>query len=1382
MLRWLVLVLCATAVTANAPVYPVAGCWEMVAGHRGFCRQWWGYQTESEVELTIGAGINNYMLFAGRKASGLHPITSFSRQHSGRAAFSTESPCDNSLIWHLQNHTAHARVGHSTHHCSGDLGAKSIEAYFPPVAIGHCDQLSLHAGANGGCQRMDHMVRGALAHTQALDVSLETFPRDCTPHTTVPVTLAWTLRRACDAAADVRETFATIEVECDTAHLHFGIDGRSAVQWTPGLTSGVAVRPAHGSDQGSRALVRALDRLDEANEADLVFLGIVAHGEGLETRVTGAVVRMCYDKEQQRSEASALFTAQESGRLSAFAECTSVLDEHHGGSADGDICRSWFGYALDGTGGRLEHRPVSARNTFVNTPYDRGQPVYFRPGEHRYAFSVVWNCSDYAELTGPSITWALDSAATATRRGPMCHVGCDGVQGSNKQYDRCGVCGGTGQTCAHGPRAVAGHRSCDGDNERRVHTVFADVPPGMTVAGDHDVTTFSTAQPPRPGLGAPNADFGGPGKGPGGARTAPGANSVPLPGALAFRDGGKPGCMRVELGRPVHLHSMTVLDTTPFCTSKVSQPCTVSTECLGVNEACVGGECVPGGIDDDGLSAEQQAMLTNYMARGYYGGDDWQRCHSNYDCDDGQACTVDVCICERCLHRLNKWCCDDDAQCPLSLDPCEEAFCDPDINRCDRRPVADPQCCSAAHPCAASGSLCTETLCVDNQCRNITVDGCCESRADCTAGAQADCVDNQCIYSSERCETVDDCARDGDGPCVQHACQDNACVTTAIPGCCVDDASCAEQVLFPCVEAVCVDGACQVSAIEGCCRADDWCDDANECTVDTCAEDNTCQHVPVDGCCRCAGECDDGDSCTRDLCTDNACVNEPIELCCTNTTQCPESQFPCAEYVCDADIQRCVLEPTGHFCCTTEQQCEVVGSPCIQGFCDLGENQCRFEAALGCCTNNTDCGVPSNPCLVGVCSGNGTCEVTQLDCDDQDPCTDDVCSAGQCMNVPKQCADDNNPCTADVCIEGVCTHVINETAAGCCLPEDLAQCEDRGVCFDTTCVLGNCVYAPVAGGCCENVTDCNSIIETVPNCTLRACTNNQCVVVPDATCCFADAECPQPDPSTCEVALCVDGACVAAPDPECCSNISDCREFPANTCLDLVDCVAGRCEYESRIPCCDNATQCEYLLGQIESLDNASCYDAQCNATSGLCELVDLCPPCDYCNTTSDCHPQSLCTVAACVNDTCVYSELDCNDNISCTIDACAGGICVHDDTPCTPVTSSSSTGFATSSSTGFAASSSTGVATSSSTGFATSSSTGVATSSGTGFATSSSTGFNLTTSSGTGFAASSSSSTGFSTSTVSRAMRRVTRVCSCDSLICSRPLSSLPPDRTQHV
>lgn len=222
------------------------------------------------------------------------------------------------------------------------------------------------------------------------------------------------------------------------------------------------------------------------------------------------------------------------------------------------------------------------------------------------------------------------------------------------------------------------------------------------------------------------------------------------------------------------------------------------------------------------------------------------------------------------------------------------------------------------------------------------------------------------------------------------------------------------------------------TAIQACvvCLADAECDDANECTLDACA-DGLCGSTPrprgtscatgyCDGeghCLQCVedGHCDDGSDCTTDLCADGACVSTPVEegtpcdggrcdgegscIECADDSECDEFRPHCAPE------RRCVE-------CLEDAQCVVAG-PCETAACEEGAcvatprergHACpggRCDGGGRCvqCFSDLDCP------LDAFCDDAGRCARcrTDRDCDDGDLCTRDACDLGMgaCVHEPR---------------------------------------------------------------------------------------------------------------------------------------------------------------------------------------------------------------------------------------------------------------------------------------------------------------------------------------------------------------------------------------------
>lgn len=744
------------------------------------CIQYFGFQNIESLEaVVVPPGFDNYLLVNERPQRIPLPTT-FPGQTQRTRVVNVTLPCTRpgthdetpSIVqWVLNGHVAVSSIGQAEHYCGSEFltkpetrhhhgkSKKKTPATVAPISWDDahamhethpyraeqdldCVQVSLSEHINGGCARLPLLDPDTLHSVKVLDIQLSTQPSGCSWSGSAPLSLGLTLSAGCRAAPLTHRDMFSMSAPCALSDAWFGLDWSVERPW-PTMAAGdllpdtgLAYRPVAQRDEMSAALRQALIAVEQDHGAqDSMFVRLYASGEEVKGIVRAATLRVCSRVGVRHVGVSARSDA--AGRLEPLFDCTSRIDTTQ--------CVSHFGYHLYGSS--EQHRPISAANTFAEPPYDRGQPVRFHPGEHHNVFSVVWNCSDTANQALPAIAWQADGTATANRRMPLCRIGCDGSSDGSKHYDTCGVCGGDGSSCRHSPRAAdadAERAFCDGDNERSYRNDFegrllANVPFralrveawNVTISSDKaPLMLVDSSAPPagRVDLGTPNNHHaGGVGVGVGGSDS----NSEALGLVLAFESpaSAAASCMRFDFDRPSYVRGVQLLNIPTFCADlsvmagpgdsdtlhEVSEGsplaglggCASNADCL--NAVCVSGVCVKMEFARGG-GGTVEAFNWNPKC---------DRCRHSSDCEDGRPCTADVCVSGICHHPVDEYCCEQDEDCQRPQNPCEEAYCALDQNRCHVRPVEGP-----CEPCSGSESPSrTPAITVSSSPRSATSSG-----------------------------------------------------------------------------------------------------------------------------------------------------------------------------------------------------------------------------------------------------------------------------------------------------------------------------------------------------------------------------------------------------------------------------------------------------------------------------------------------------------------------------------------------------------------------------------------------------------------------------------------------------------------------------------
>ena len=397
--------------------------------------------------------------------------------------------------------------------------------------------------------------------------------------------------------------------------------------------------------------------------------------------------------------------------------------------------------------------------------------------------------------------------------------------------------------------------------------------------------------------------------------------------------------------------------------------------------------------------------------------------HTAKDCDDGDACTKDSCAPDTgCKHKALV--CDDGVECTTDkCDPnsgCKVAI---DNTACDDGDTCTTDKCDKAAGCTHTDKDCNDNdACTSDACAAAT--GCTHAAKDCDDGIAC---------TLDKCDLV------------------AGCKNTASPGSCDDGLSCTVDKCDP---------------TSGCKSTPDAaaCDDGNKCTADVCDKVASCVHDPV--------SCSDGDPCTDDKCIKaSGCVSAKADC---------DDSVECTADICDKS-GICQHNLTFGAKCGTGGTCDAAGK-CGQCApkCDTGS--CN-DGCGGFCPGSCNDG---NACTDSDACNSGKCQGAQLNCDDANACTTDSCDqASGCKHANNASAgcNDGNPCTGNEnCSSGACsgTKLTCDDQNECTTD----ACDSKNGCQNTAKSNGSACSAGsgkcLDGGCC------------VPKCSGKACGDDGC--------------------------------------------------------------------------------------------------------------------------------------------------------------------------------------------------------------------------------------------------------------------------------------------------
>ena len=449
-------------------------------------------------------------------------------------------------------------------------------------------------------------------------------------------------------------------------------------------------------------------------------------------------------------------------------------------------------------------------------------------------------------------------------------------------------------------------------------------------------------------------------------------------------------------------------------------------------------------------------------------------------CDDGEACTMDLCnggvciftpepestacddgeICTSDDHCLNGACVGgEETDCSDASD-CTVDICEPGVG-CQSESRADGSACDDGDACSVE-DICEGGICIPFKVLS------CEDFNPCTVLQGCDPSTGKCIFLQVPDGGLCD---DGNVCSAGDACINGSCVSGAAPPC-DDGITCTLDVCDPklgCThlwqEGSCDDGdPCTTEdscTDDGCFGVPLNCDDGESCTEDSCGEDGGCVHSPI------SGSCTDGNACTLgDACEEGSCVPGPLAECAPSG--------PCETALCD---------PATGLCTATLWD---AGTSCEDGDACTQEEQCDGDG--GCVGEPIECAEDGELCELVQCDSESGCETLPANgefCTPPEGCGTGLCTDGECVIQPGTECDDGNLCTTDICNEVLgCLYLTNpaeicDDGVGCtldsCVPEEGCQhdpiaaiCDDGSPCTAFLCdPVDGCSFE-LQVGCCGN--------------------------------------------------------------------------------------------------------------------------------------------------------------------------------------------------------------------------------------------------------------------------------------------------------------------------
>lgn len=370
-------------------------------------------------------------------------------------------------------------------------------------------------------------------------------------------------------------------------------------------------------------------------------------------------------------------------------------------------------------------------------------------------------------------------------------------------------------------------------------------------------------------------------------------------------------------------------------------------------------------------------------------------------CSDGNACTGgETCIASACTAGIaivcndNKLCTDDSCQPAKGCVFSPNASACSDNNKCTVGDHCTKGTCGFVSVLACTdGNGCTVDSCdAGKGCQSVDATTACELGSLCFPG---NCKSGVCVAAPPL-----DC-NDGN-PCTADACNVLVgCLKAPTTAPCEDGDKCTGG-------DSCAEGKCTSGKPIGC-------NDGNVCTDDSCQPATGCAHSAN------SAKCDDTDPCTLgDVCKNSLCTG-PQTLDCNDANQCTDDS--CIQFVGCAHLANSEPCNDGDACSVGEACDGKTCKPLAQASCS-DTNPCTDDgcsSTVGCkITFNKAACTDGNSCTTGDTCGKGACVPgTVAVCDDSNPCTVDSCDkALGCKNLAGNNGSGCGP--GKVCLGGAC--------------------------------------------------------------------------------------------------------------------------------------------------------------------------------------------------------------------------------------------------------------------------------------------------------------------------------------------------------------------------